>query len=178
MDAVLGEVRRQVADLFDVPGEALELLLRRGGVFVPFRAAPGPADEEPAAVELDDLRRRAVDMLSPALDGDRLVVPFVSGDGAVGLLDRLAAVVISEEAGVSKPDPAIFALAAERAGTTLDGAWMVGDNLDADIAGARAAGIRSVFVPRVHEWLTFTSGTEPDLVADDVAAAIRLVLIS
>ncbi|MCW2758112.1 MAG: HAD-superfamily hydrolase, subfamily variant 1 [Nocardioidaceae bacterium] len=95
---------------------------------------------------------------------------------ASGLADRLDAVCISQEAGVSKPDPAIFRLAAERAGTTLDGAWMVGDNLDADIAGARNAGIGSVWVQRPREWLTFSSGAEPDLVAKDAADGVRQVL--
>jgi len=92
-------------------------------------------------------------------------------------LDRLVdAVCISEEVGAAKPDPAIFHRAAERAGTTLEGAWMIGDNLDADIAGAHAVGIRSVWVERADGWISFESGTEPDLVATDFADAVRQVL--
>ena len=95
--AVLNEVRREVADLFDVRGDAMTLLLRRGEAFVPF--VPGgveaEAAQEPAAVELDDLRRRAVATLAPAIveddAGSRLVVPFVSGGAAEGLLDMRAA---------------------------------------------------------------------------------------
>lgn len=94
---------------------------------------------------------------------------------ASGLLHLVDGVCISEEVGTSKPDPAIFALVAERAGTTLDGAWMVGDNLDADITGAHNAGLRSVWVHRSREWLDFTSGTAPDLEADNVLTAIDLV---
>jgi putative hydrolase of the HAD superfamily len=94
-------------------------------------------------------------------------------------LDRVVdAVCISEEVGARKPDPRIFHAAAERAGTTLDGAWMIGDNLDADIAGAHGVGARSVWVKRDYDWLTYESDTEPDLVATSFAAAVRLVLDS
>jgi putative hydrolase of the HAD superfamily len=92
-------------------------------------------------------------------------------------LDRLAdAVCISQEVGARKPDPLIFRTAAERAATTLDGAWMIGDNLDADIAGARAVAVRSVWIKRDYDWLTYESDTEPDLVATSFADAVRLVL--
>ncbi len=92
--AVLGGVRREVADLFSVPGDAVGLLLRRGEAFVSFEPAQGAASDE-AAVELDELHRRAVDGLAPAVAGEgespRLVVPFVLGDVAEGLLDVSAA---------------------------------------------------------------------------------------
>ena len=38
----------------------------------------------------------------------------------------------------------MFTTAAARAGTTLEGAWMIGDNLDADIAGGQGVGARTV----------------------------------
>jgi len=92
-------------------------------------------------------------------------------------IDELAdAVCISEEVGARKPDPVIFRTAAARAGTTLDGAWMVGDNLDADIAGARAVGARSVWVRRHYDRLEYTSGVDPDLVTESFPDAVRLVL--
>jgi HAD superfamily hydrolase (TIGR01549 family) len=59
------------------------------------------------------------------------------------------ALIVSEEAGMSKPDPAIFAIALDRLGCRPDEAVMVGDSWAADIEGARAAGIRAVwFTPR------------------------------
>ena len=73
--------------------------------------------------------------------------------GATGLDELADAVCISEEVGVDKPDPLMFRTAAERAGTTLEGAWMIGDNLDADIAGAQGVGARSVWVEHDDEWL-------------------------
>ncbi len=92
-------------------------------------------------------------------------------------LDELAdAVCIAGEVGVSKPDALMFTEAARRAGTTLDGAWMIGDNLDADIAGAQAVGARTVWLKREYDWLTYESGVEPDLVAADFPQAVRRVL--
>lgn len=59
------------------------------------------------------------------------------------------ALVVSEEIGVSKPDPAIFRVALERIGCAPGDAVMVGDSWSADVTGARAAGIRAVwFNPR------------------------------
>jgi HAD superfamily hydrolase (TIGR01549 family) len=56
--------------------------------------------------------------------------------------------VISEEAGVRKPDPAIFRLALERCGAAAGDAVMVGDSWGSDVLGARAAGVRAVWLNR------------------------------
>ena len=57
--------------------------------------------------------------------------------------------VVSEEIGITKPDPAIFRFALDRLGVPADEAVMVGDSWAADIVGARRAGIRAVwFNPR------------------------------
>jgi len=58
------------------------------------------------------------------------------------------AVAISAELGVAKPDPAIFNAALQRLGAAADGALHVGDSLEHDVAGARAAGIDAVLVTR------------------------------
>ena len=65
-----------------------------------------------------------------------------------GLVALISAWAISAEAGVEKPDPAIFAFALDEAGTTADRAAMVGDRLDRDIAPAKALGMRTVWVLR------------------------------
>ena len=54
----------------------------------------------------------------------------------IGLADELDAICTSEEIGVAKPDPRAFAVAAEALGAPAARTAMVGDNLDADIAGA------------------------------------------
>jgi putative hydrolase of the HAD superfamily len=61
--------------------------------------------------------------------------------------------VISEQAGVSKPNPRIFALAAQRVRMRLGGAWVVGDSPEADIGGAAAMGLPSVWLHRGRDWM-------------------------
>jgi putative hydrolase of the HAD superfamily len=56
--------------------------------------------------------------------------------------------VVSEEAGVSKPHPRIFEIALERAGAGPPEAVMLGDSWRNDVEGARAAGIRAVWFNR------------------------------
>jgi HAD superfamily hydrolase (TIGR01549 family) len=64
-------------------------------------------------------------------------------------LDRFVDVlVVSEEAGVLKPDPAIFHLALDRLHVSPQETVMVGDSWPADIVGARAAGIRPIWFNR------------------------------
>jgi HAD superfamily hydrolase (TIGR01549 family) len=61
------------------------------------------------------------------------------------------ALVVSEEAGTSKPDPTIFHLALERVGCSAEDAVMIGDSWTADVEGARAAGIPAIwFNPAGH----------------------------
>jgi putative hydrolase of the HAD superfamily len=65
-----------------------------------------------------------------------------------GVLHRLSAVAISGELRVAKPDPAIFRHALEQAAVEPERTVYVGDSPEADIAGARAAGIRPVLIDR------------------------------
>jgi putative hydrolase of the HAD superfamily len=67
---------------------------------------------------------------------------------AIGLAERFSLVVASGEAGVSKPDPAIFVLACERLGVGPAEAAHVGDRLDLDAHGAAAAGLRGIWLDR------------------------------
>ena len=54
----------------------------------------------------------------------------------VGLAPHFDAIVISGAAGVAKPDPAIFELAAAQLGVPPSAIWHVGDSLQSDVAGA------------------------------------------
>lgn len=78
-----------------------------------------------------------------------------------GLATRFPVRVISREVGVMKPDPRIFAIALERLGVGAAGSVMVGDSLRHDVAGARAAGIRSVWLNRDR-----SSSPTPDIRPD------------
>ena len=54
----------------------------------------------------------------------------------------------SAEVGVRKPDPGIFEAALAAVQCRPERAIFVGDSLEIDIAGGRAAGIRSVLIDR------------------------------
>ena len=64
-------------------------------------------------------------------------------------LERLVdGAVTSAEVGAAKPDPRIFGRALAVAGVGAADAVHVGDSVEADVAGARAAGIEPVLVVR------------------------------
>jgi putative hydrolase of the HAD superfamily len=64
---------------------------------------------------------------------------------ALGLMNRIHVFVNSAIVGYEKPHPEIFKLALAEAGNSGD-VWMVGDNIDADVYGAEAVGIKSILV--------------------------------
>ncbi|MFQ6090025.1 MAG: HAD family hydrolase [Candidatus Bipolaricaulia bacterium] len=57
-------------------------------------------------------------------------------------------ITYSQEAEVEKPDPRIFHIAMQKAGTGPEESIHVGDRYDADVVGARAAGITPVLIDR------------------------------
>jgi putative hydrolase of the HAD superfamily len=65
-----------------------------------------------------------------------------------GLSGRLDGALTSAEVGFAKPRPEIFTLALELVGATAAEALHVGDSAEADVEGARAAGVRPVLVVR------------------------------
>jgi len=67
---------------------------------------------------------------------------------ATGLAELLHGAIASAELGASKPDPAIFRHALTLAGVRPAHALHVGDSPDADVAGARAAGIAAALLDR------------------------------
>jgi putative hydrolase of the HAD superfamily len=111
-------------------------------------------------------------------------VPFVVSNGTVqqqerklrhtGLDREVAGWVISEGAGIRKPDPGIFRLAAARAGLPLDGAWVIGDSPGADIGGARNAGLPAVWLHRDRPWPE--TAFAPAYQAADFPMAVEMVL--
>ena len=63
----------------------------------------------------------------------------------LGLLRELDFLVSSEELGVEKPDPRLFALCAEKAGAAPEACCFVGDSLEKDALAALRAGLRGVW---------------------------------
>jgi putative hydrolase of the HAD superfamily len=66
--------------------------------------------------------------------------------GATGLEPLFKAIAVSGEHGIGKPQPEIFHRLLGELGVTAQEAVMVGNSLERDIAGARNAGIRSIWI--------------------------------
>ena len=62
-----------------------------------------------------------------------------------GLAERLEFIMVSAEYAVRKPNPLLFDTAAAKLGIKPGDIWFVGDRLDADVAGAKAAGMTAVW---------------------------------
>jgi putative hydrolase of the HAD superfamily len=65
-----------------------------------------------------------------------------------GLAPLLDGAVSSAEVGAAKPDPRPVERGLEIAGVSAADAWLVGDTPEADVAAARAAGVRPVLINR------------------------------
>ena len=76
-------------------------------------------------------------------------------------------VLTSEKAGAPKPDPRIFDVALNRTGAAAGTSLMIGDNVDADMLGARQAGW-----DHVH----YTAETQPDPLATHRIAHLKELL--
>ena len=66
----------------------------------------------------------------------------LSGSGLEPYFETLT---VSEEVGVKKPNPEIFIYALNKAHATAEESLVIGDEMDVDIDGARAAGIDQIF---------------------------------
>jgi putative hydrolase of the HAD superfamily len=74
--------------------------------------------------------------------------------------------VTSKETGYEKPDPRIFKVALSRLRTAAKDAVMVGNQLDADVKGAHAAGIRAILVGKAGS--KEMSDANPDFVIESI----------
>lgn len=93
--------------------------------------------------------------------------------GLDGFVDAL---VVSEEAQVSKPHPAIFELALDRLHAQPSEAVMIGDSWPADIAGARAAGIHAIWFNPAGAPAPEPDTTVPELRAfEPVEPVVRMI---
>ncbi len=157
------------AELFTPPLAAARLLardrVRRVHLAAPEGLAEDFADFElvadsPEAVVLGDLYKgftweRLDGLFAMLRGGARLIAlhrnRYCRRDGAIALdlgpfVAALEYAARIEAEVVGKPSPAFFALALSHLGVAADEAVMVGDDIEADIGGAQAAGIRALQV--------------------------------
>jgi len=119
------ELVREVADAYSSEKEA--------------RVAPFPG----ALEALAELRRRGHALGLLTNGGARLQRAKLERHGLARFFD---AVRIEGEVGVGKPHPEAFAGALAALGAAGEAALMIGDDLEADIAGALAAGLATVWI--------------------------------
>ena len=94
------------------------------------------------------LRRLRELEMRMAIVTNNLVSEQINKLKQLGIEGYFDVVAISEEIGVSKPDPEIFMITLERLGLQANDVVMVGDSLKSDILGAQAVGIRTVWLNR------------------------------
>ncbi|GLW58088.1 HAD family hydrolase [Kitasatospora phosalacinea] len=149
-------------------------------------ALPESADElwaryRPELAELVQPFPGVLDAVAAVRQAGHKVVVVTNGGGdiqrtklaAAGIADIVDAVVVSGEIGSRKPDRLPFAAAAAAVGRDLaDGGWMIGDNAELDVAGGRAAGLRTVWISHGRPW---PGGPAPDFVAQSAIEALALV---
>jgi putative hydrolase of the HAD superfamily len=118
-----------------------------GDAYRDARRAGELVDPEATAV-LDDLSRdhrlALVTNGAPDVQGEKIV--------RADLGRYFSAIIVSAEVGVGKPDPRIFRIALDEIGETAASAVMIGDSVPRDVAGARNAGVRSIWIDRGQAW--------------------------
>jgi len=121
----------------------------------------------PNAVEaLETLRERGV-TLGLITNG--------SGPAQRGKIERFALashfayIGIEGEVGHGKPHPRAYETALAALGAHATTTWMVGDNLEWDVAGAQAVGIRGIWLDKHGTGLPAEATTRPDAIVRSVA---------
>lgn len=88
--------------------------------------------------------------------------------------DLISGLVISQEAGVSKPRPELFHMALEPLGVRPRDALMIGDGVNSDIRGANNAGIDACWYN--PEGKTLPEGVHAEYVISDIRECVGIAL--
>ena len=104
---------------------------------------------EPSAKAVLELKRRGYDI--SILTNGPSVMQNAKID-VVGIRDWFPTIVVSGEIGVEKPDPRAFWIACEKTGFSPEETVYVGDYDRNDIAGARSAGMPTIWFGAYMQW--------------------------
>jgi putative hydrolase of the HAD superfamily len=74
---------------------------------------------------------------------------------------------------LGKPEPAVYAHALASLGVSASDAWMVGDNLEWDVATPRKLGMRGIWIAKARE--SNPSHEMADAILPDLAALAGLL---
>jgi len=127
----------------DLPRDSSVIKMLERAYIEPLFVCP-PALNEDALVTLEGMhdRVRGVGLISNT--GRTPGVSLRELLQKLGILKFFDATVFSDQAGCRKPDKRIFDLAARELGAQLDNTIHVGDNPEADVWGAKQAGMRAL----------------------------------
>ena len=155
-EARMALARSEPALAHDVTALRRESLLRQA------RELGEPESVGERAFEVFHAARNEValfDDVTPALRalGSRYRLATLSNGNAdlarIGLAPHFEICLTARDVGAAKPDPRAFAALLKRLRVSADQVAYIGDDPHADVAGARAAGLRSVWVNRgVFDW--------------------------
>jgi len=152
---------------FDMPMHELELGFWKASV----RTAPLPGVRE--ALEQFRLAHVPMAVVSNTSFGE----PVIRDELArYGLADALAFIMVSADYAVRKPRTLLFETAAARLGIAPRDIWFVGDRLDTDVAGAKAAGMTAVWLR--PPGADVPASDTPDLIVDSWPEIVQLGLAS
>lgn len=135
-----GSFKWRLARHFLGPDPDVPQLVRRASPRWQYRPDALYDDVRPALEELAGRYRLGV-----IANQQSTVHAALERDGLAGFFDAWA---VSEDLGIEKPDPRLFAHALDVAGAAADRSAMVGDRLDYDVEPAARAGMRTVWVLR------------------------------
>jgi len=170
----------------------LNLLKARTEVVSIALAKLGNRDEKTVAriaTDYSSLIDRSLDFFPQAEDTLRQLVNkklklalLTNGAGAVqqekikrfGLSRYFSTILIEGELGFGKPDRRVFETAVTKLDVTPGQTWMVGDDLQRDIAGAKQSGIYTVWCDYERNGLPEGSKVKPDKIIGKLAALLSL----
>ena len=97
--------------------------------------------------------------------------------GKIRLMDvdaKFDHILVSEDVGISKPDPRIFERTLDLTGAQPSQSVMIGDSLHGDIAGAALLGIGTIWI-NGHDGSLDGATHKPDAIVTNLGEAARLI---
>lgn len=86
-------------------------------------------------------------------------------------------ILIEEEFGTAKPDPRLFLHALERFRLKAHDTWMIGDDLERDIAGSQQVGIFAIWCDFTRQGLPEKNVTHPDWIIHDLSEVLEALIL-
>lgn len=120
---------------------------------------------EGAVETLEELRRRGVTLgliTNGSAEGQRAKIERFA------LAGHFAYIGIEGEVGHGKPHREAYETALSALGVDASDCWMVGDNLEWDVAGAQAVGIRGIWLDASGEGVAPDASVRPDAVVGSI----------